>query len=94
VLRATVNGVRVTPSYTLESWGRSGTKLGAMTFRSLGFSLAKVKAFGFSLCLTMATSRTCGTPAGLCYGSGSCTYSLLDETFKCCPVSTVTTQYS
>ncbi len=88
----TVNGLRVYPGYTVEPW--EGAEYGVLTVRNLGYSLNKVRAEGFNLCMVMATSSPCGTPEGLCYGNtGGCTYSVQDDTHTCCPVATVITQY-
>jgi hypothetical protein len=94
IQRVLLNGNRVSYGYTLEKWTvgpyASDTKYGVLTVRSLTSTLVRVKSAGFNLCLIMAASRPCGSPAGLCYGGG-CTYSVLSHQDKCCPVATVPT---
>jgi hypothetical protein len=96
IRRVTINGVRVYPAYTVESWP-AGTlypgPFGVLTFRNLGYPLDRVKSEGFNLCMVMAASSPCGTPDGLCFGNGGCTYSVFNHVNDCCPLTTVPTVY-
>ncbi|GIL54838.1 hypothetical protein Vafri_10529 [Volvox africanus] len=83
---ATVNGVPVSPFYSLKTW--KGDVYGLMTVSGLTNSFPVTPAGGLYMCVMMEQSSTCGAPSGLCYGD-SCVYTLMNADLSCCPVGQV-----
>ncbi|GIL89686.1 hypothetical protein Vretifemale_17462, partial [Volvox reticuliferus] len=84
ISKTTVNGVRVSPTFSHKNW--NDRTYGLMT---IGKFAAANASNGIVVCMALARRSSCGTPAGLCYGS-SCVYSLFNSDNSCCPVSQVT----
>ncbi|EFJ48159.1 hypothetical protein VOLCADRAFT_91226 [Volvox carteri f. nagariensis] len=82
VRTATINGVSVVPLLSSKTW--KGETYGVMTLRRLADIFPTTPSGGLYICLELARTSRCSTPAGMCYGN-SCVFALSNDDFTCCP---------
>ncbi|EFJ48163.1 hypothetical protein VOLCADRAFT_91237 [Volvox carteri f. nagariensis] len=78
----TINGVSVVPLFSSKTW--KGETYGIMTLRRLADIFPTTPSGGLYICLELARTSPCSTPAGMCYGN-SCVFALSNDDFTCCP---------